>query len=214
MAEDSTAEKRRRRLELFSIILLALAAVATAWSSYQAARWTAEYRKPSGKATSLRIDAVRAQGLSEAQTEVDVATFTQWLDARMLGRRDLENFYFRRFRPEFRPAVNAWLATKPFTNTNAPLTPFAMPQYKLAAAEQAKQLEADAQTLSATGQQDVQRSTNYVLAVVLFAVSLFFAGLSTKLGSQRQQEALLAIGWVIFLSTAIWVATSPVNVVV
>jgi hypothetical protein len=89
-----------------------------------------------------------------------------------------------------------------------------MPQYKPAAAEQAKQLEADAQTLSATGLQDVQRSTNYVLAVVLFAVSLFFAGLSTKVGSLRQQEALLAIGWVIFLSTAIWVSTSPVNVVV
>jgi hypothetical protein len=188
--------------------------VATAWSSYQAARWTAEYRKPSGKATSLRIDSVRAQGLSEAQTEVDVATFTQWLDARMLGRRDLENFYFRRFRSEFRPAVNAWLATKPFTKTNAPLTPFAMPQYKLAAAEEAKRLEAQAQVLSAQGQVDVQHSTNYVLAVVLFAVSLFFAGLSTKLNSQRQREVLLAIGWVIFLATAIWVATSPVNVVV
>jgi hypothetical protein len=214
MEENATTEKRKRRVEFFSVLLLALAAVATAWSSYQAARWTAEYRKPSGKATSLRIDSVRAQGLSEAQTEVDVATFTQWLDARMLGRRDLENFYFRRFRSEFRPAVNAWLATKPFTNTDAPLTPFAMPQYKLAAAEEAKRLEAQAQVLSAQGQVDVQHSTNYVLAVVLFAVSLFFAGLSTKLNSQRQREVLLAIGWVIFLATAIWVATSPVNVVV
>jgi hypothetical protein len=41
MAEDTAAEKRRRRLELFSIILLALAAVATAWSSYQTAIWVA-----------------------------------------------------------------------------------------------------------------------------------------------------------------------------
>jgi hypothetical protein len=212
MAEDETYEKRRRRVGLISTVLLAVAAVATAWSSYQAARWTAEYRKPSGKATTLRIDAVRAQGLSEAQTEVDVATFTQWLDARMLGRTDLENFYFRRFRAEFRPAVHAWLATKPFTNSKAPLTPFAMPQYKLAAAEEAKRLESEAQVLSAVGQQDVQHSTNYVLAVVLFAVSLLFAGLSTKLGSLRQQEALLAMGWVIFLSTAIWVASSPVSV--
>ena len=212
MAEDKTAEKRRKRVELLSVTLLALAAVATAWSSYQAARWTAEYRKPSAKSTSLRIDAVRAQGLAEAQTEVDVATFTQWLDARMLGRTDLRNFYFRRFRSEFRPAVTAWLATKPFTNPKAPLTPFAMPQYKLKAGEEAKRLESQAQVLSATGQQDVQRSTNYVLAVVLFAVSLFFAGLSTKFGSPRQQEALLAIGWVIFLGTTIWVLTSPVNV--
>jgi hypothetical protein len=78
-----------------------------------------------------------------------------------------------------------------------------MPQYRLAAAQQAKQLDADVETYSEIGRRDNQRSTNYVLAVVLFAVSLFFAGLSTKIGSVRHQEVLLAIGWVIFLGTLI-----------
>lgn len=205
-------ERRQRRVQLFSTILLALAAVATAWSSYQAARWTAEYRKPSGHASTLRFNAVRAQGLAEAQTEVDVATFTQWLDAYVLGRTELADFYFRRFRKEFRPAVLAWLATRPLTNREAPLTPFAMPQYKLAAAEEARRLDAEAEVSSALGQRDVQRSTNYVLAVVLFAVSLFFAGLSTKLSSLRYQEVLLAVGWVIYLSALIWIATSPISI--
>ena len=62
-------------------VLLAMCAVATAWSSYQATRWNGEATKASGRTNALRIEAARAQGLSESQTQVDVATFTQWVDA-------------------------------------------------------------------------------------------------------------------------------------
>ena len=200
------------RLELIATLLLALAAVATAWSSYQSNRWTAEYRKASGHTNALRIEAARAQGLSEAQTQVDVATFIQWVDAYALQRTELQDFYFKRFRKEFKPAVVAWIATKPLTNPNAPLTPFAMPQYKLAATAEARQLDAEADVSSALGQEYSLRSTDYVLAVVLFAASLFFAGISTKLGERRFKAVILTCGWVIFLGTVVWVATSPISV--
>ena len=49
-----------------------------------------------------------------------------------------------------------------------------------------------------------------MLAVVLFATSLFFAGMSTKLHSVRHQEALLGLGGVIFVGAAAFVATFPV----
>jgi hypothetical protein len=186
--------------------------VTTAWCSYQAARWTAEYRAASGHTNAIRLEAARAQGLAEAETEVDVATFTQWVDAYALGRTKLADFYFKRFRKEFRPAVLAWLATKPLTNPQAPLTPFAMPQYKLTATKTARQLDDDAELSSAKGQRDNQRSTNYVLAVVLCASSLFFAGMSKVGGSLRQQEVLVGIGWALLLGTVIWVAASPVSV--
>ena len=52
-----------------------------------------------------------------------------------------------------------------------------MPQYKLAAAKQVRQFDAEAKLSSAKGQRDNQRSTNYVLAVVLCASALFFAGI-------------------------------------
>ena len=199
-------------MQLLSTILLALAAVATAWCSYQASRWTVEYRKASGHTNKIRIEAARAQGLAEAETEVDLATFIQWLDAYALRRTGLADFYFRRFRKEFRPAVVAWLQTKPLTNRTAPLSPFAMPQYKLTASREARQLDTEAGASSASGEQANQRASNYVLAVVLFAVSLFFAGMSTKIGVLPQQEALLAVGWILFLGTLAWVATSPINI--
>jgi hypothetical protein len=50
-----------------------------------------------------------------------------------------------------------------------------------------------------------------MLAVVLFASSLFFAGISTKLQTSSLRTTLLVLGWVIFLGTAIWLATFPVR---
>jgi hypothetical protein len=206
-----TSEPRTRRVQVLSTVLLAVAAVATAWCSYQASRWTAEYRAASGHTNALRLEATRAQGLAEAEKQVDLATFIQWVDAYSLRRTELADFYFRRFRNEFRPAVLAWLKTKPLTNPAAPLSPFVMPQYKLAAARSVRQLDAEAELSSAKGERDNQRSTNYVLAVVRCTSSLFFAGMSKIGGSLRQQEVLLAIGWTVFIGTVIWIATSPVS---
>jgi hypothetical protein len=123
-----------------------------------------------------------------------VATFTQWVDAYARREGQLADFYFRRFRKEFKPAVNAWLATRPLSNANAPLTPFAMPQYRLAARADAERLDRRAEELSAMVRRNIQRSTNYVLGVVLFAVALFFAGMSTKLPSPGPRKALFIVG--------------------
>ena len=56
-----------------------------------------------------------------------------------------------RFRQEFKPAFNAWIATKPLKTKGAPLTPFAMPQYRLAARAEAERLDQTAEVLSAAG---------------------------------------------------------------
>jgi len=202
------------RVEVVSTVLLALAAVATAWSGYQATRWNGEQTKASSRTNAIRIDAARAQGLAEAQTQIDVATFTQWVDAYARRETELADFYFKRFRDEFGPAVDAWLATRPLRNPNAPLTPFAMPEYRLASAAEAERLDAEAETSSATVRRNIQRASNYVLGVVLFSVSLFFAGMSTKLGDARLQRITLALGCLVFLGTLIWIATSPVSVAV
>jgi hypothetical protein len=207
-------ERRRTltdRRELVATALLALAAVATAWSGYQATRWNGEQTKAASRTNAIRIDAARAQGLSEAQKEVDVATFIQWVDAYANRQTELTTFYERRFRPEFKPAFRAWLATSPLTNPDAPLTPFVMPQYRLAAEADAARLDADAEVSAAQVRRNIQRASNYVLGVVLFSVSLFFAGMSTKLTSPRMSTLALATGCVVFLGTLVWIASSPIS---
>lgn len=203
---------RESRLDLIATVLLALATVATAWSGYQASRWNGEQAKVAGRTNGLRILAARAQGLAQTQTQIDVATFSSWADAYARKETELADFYFKRFRPEFKPAVEAWVATRPLKNPQAPLTPFAMPQYKLGATADANRLDAQAAVGAAQVQSYIQRSTNYVFAAVLFATTLFFAGMSTKLPSARFRWILLAVGVIVFVATAAWLATSPVNV--
>lgn len=199
-------------VDVAATVLLALATVATAWSGYQASRWNGEQAAAAGRANAARIESTRASGLADAQTQVDVATFTAWVDAYARGEDRLAAFYRRRFRPEFAPAVDAWVATRPLRHADAPLTPFAMPQYTLAAREEAARLAAAADDQSARVRLYIQRSTNYVLAVVLFAATLFFAGMSAKLPSPRLRLALLVMGVVVFAGALVWIATSPVSV--
>ena len=79
------------RTEIVATVLLSLAAVATAWSGYQATRWNGEQTKASSRTNAIRIDAARAQGLAEAQKEVDVATFIQWIDAYAQDQTELKD---------------------------------------------------------------------------------------------------------------------------
>ena len=198
-------------LEVVATALLALAAVATAWSGYQASRWNAEAQLATGQTRKAQLEAGRAQGLAEAQKLADLQTFTQWVDAYFRGSTDLANFYFSRFRSEFKPAVVAWIATRPLKNANAPPSPFAMPQYRLAATAEAKRFDAEADVYSQAKDRDLQRATNYVLGVVLFAAALFFAGMSMKLRTTRLRMVLLAFGIAIFVGAAAWIASSPIN---
>lgn len=199
-------------MEIAATVLLALATVATAWSGYQASRWNGEQAKAAARANAARIESTRASDLANAETQIDVATFMQWVNAYAQNQTELADFYFKRFREELKPAVDAWIATRPLQNPNAPLTPFAMPQYELAARAEAEKLEAEAEGWSAKARTNVQRATNYVLGVVLFAAALFFAGMSAKLRTRRLRVVLLSLGMALFLGTVGWLATFPVSI--
>jgi hypothetical protein len=205
------ASPTHRRLELAAAVLLAIAAVATAWSAYQARVWTGEQASNTSKATATRIQANRVAAVANRQVQVDVASFTQWLDARTVGRSELAAFYRTRFRPEFKIAFAAWVATNPFANSAAPSTPFEMPQYRLQAEARADRLEVSAAADTDQAKDANQHANNYMLAVVLLATALFFAGLSTKLEGVTAQRVILGLGWVAFLGALIWLATLPVE---
>lgn len=212
--DDAKQGRLERHFELLATVLLAMAAVATAWASYQSARWHGQQAKAQSASIATRVESTRDGDLANRQTEIDVAVFTQWVDAYARNETKLADFYRRRFRPEFKPAFEAWVATKPLKNPAAPLSPFAMPQYKLAARAESDRLQAQAEVFAAQVLRNIQRASNYVLAVVLFASALFFAGMSTKLTAPKLRVAMLTIGCVVFLVTAVWIATSPVSVTV
>jgi len=200
------------RLDVASTVLLAMATVATAWSAYQAREWTGQQALSTSHATAARITENRDAALANRQVQIDVATFTQWLNARAQRHPALARFYEQRFRDEFKPAFAAWLASHPFTDSGAPATPFVMPQYRLASEGAAQRQEATAAAY-ANGSKDAnERANDYMLATVLFACALFFAGISSKLQTEGARTWVLAMGWVLYLGTVVYLVTLPAQV--
>lgn len=62
-------------------------------------------------------------------TLVDVVVFANWLEAVSIENQPLADFYRSRFREEFKPAFEAWVALDPLNNPETPSSPFAMTEY-------------------------------------------------------------------------------------
>ena len=206
-----TAEQSEWVVEIAATVLLALAAVATAWSGYQASQWHGEQALAQSRATSTRIESARASGAANREVQVDVATFTQWVDAVAQGEPRLAAFYRARFRDRFKPAFEAWLAQRPLRNPDAAPTPFDLPEYRLGASADAERLEAQAEAAGEEVRTDVERAEQYVLAVVLFATAIALAGIGARLGLFPIRVAVIVVGWAVFLGTVAWLATFPVS---
>jgi hypothetical protein len=167
-------------VDFASVILISAATVLTAWCGYEAARWTALQTKEYNQASAQRVTAAVASGRSNTLELVDVTMFLQFIGAIAAGRTNEREFIYRRFRPEMKRAVEAWLATKPQKNPAAPSSPFVMPQYRSLTGEEAARLDALAASSFQTATNANERGDTYVRLTVIFAAVSFLAGISTK----------------------------------
>jgi hypothetical protein len=56
-----------RTFELAATVLLAVAAVATAWAAYQSARWHGEQARAQSGSVAARVESTRAAGVANRQ---------------------------------------------------------------------------------------------------------------------------------------------------
>ncbi|MGC4122148.1 MAG: hypothetical protein QM765_47730 [Myxococcales bacterium] len=204
--------------------MLALAAVLTAWSAFQSAKWNGQQATAFSEAAAARTQAARAADRADQLRSLDANVFIAWVQAVAtdIGPEELmargyapkpgtvSTFLFRRLRKDFRPAMEAWLASRPFQSEEAPATPFEMPQYRLPQDEQAAQEAAKAEERDAEARAHNLRSDHYVALTVVFALVFFFAGVGTKLQSRRAQRLMLGLGLVLFLGACAILITFPV----
>ena len=180
--------------EILSATLLAVVAIGTAWSGFQSAQWGGIQSIQFTKASALRVESTRSSTLAVQLITIDVILFEGWVDAYVAENEDLLNFYEDRFRDEFNPAFEAWVAADPLNNPDAPSQPFLMEEYQVASMQEAEQLEEEASALFTEGELANQTSDDYAFSTVLLATVLFFAGIATRFGWQPIRWALLAIG--------------------
>ncbi len=200
---------RERRFEVWSALLMSLATVATAWCAYQSAEWGGEQSFMLGESTRAGRAAALQQSLAMQRRSLDAALFMEWIGAIATGDQRLEDFYRERFRPGMAVAVEAWLATDPRNNPDAPPHPFMMPEYRveedsLGAAEESRSQE----TWQIAREYD-ERADRYVLLTVVFASVLFFAGISEKFDHYGVRTAVLLMGTALFAGAFAVMLTYP-----
>jgi hypothetical protein len=146
LSEQERADRARHRweeiVEIVEVLALAIAAIATAWSGYQAARGDGHQSVLYGQSSRDRFQADAAATLGGQQLDADASMFNAWLQARAAGNAQLEAAFVRRFSPEYRRAFDAWLKTDPFTDPAAPAGPGHMPEYRNPQLEEAERLNA------------------------------------------------------------------------
>lgn len=214
------------RVELVATIIMALAAIFTAWAAFQSAKWSGEQATSFSRAGATRTESTRFDTRAGQQTGVDVAIFISWLDAINTDAREglieigtgevyqptdgtLSGFLFERVREEFRPAFDAWLVLFAEDSEAAPATPFAMDEYVLANTLEAQRLEVEADQFATEAGVANETSDQYVLTVVAFALVLFFGGVSSKLNSRRNGNLALGVATVLFVGATLVIFSLP-----
>jgi hypothetical protein len=87
--------------------VLAVVAVATAWSGYHAAKWDGRRALLYATATRLRVEATTVHEEARQLQVFDALTLNAWIDAMAKNDEKLVALYQRRFTPEFRAAFDA-----------------------------------------------------------------------------------------------------------
>jgi hypothetical protein len=217
------------RVELVATIVLAVATILTAWSGFESGKWGGEQAVNFSEAGAARTESTRADTLAGQLTQIDVAMYIDWVTAISTDLADgtvtatelspfspvkgtVSGFLYLRFREEFLPAVDAWLAEDPIGNPTAPKTPFTMEEYVVAKGVEADALTALADEKAAAARTANQNGDNYVLTMVLFASVLFFAGVSSKMNRPRNRVIILGFGLVTLTVGMVILVSLPILV--
>ena len=174
------SQSRFETIEIIEAVILALVAVATAWSGYQAAQWAGKRAEKYAEASRIRVTAEGLATLAGQERIYDSDTFNSWLAAKLDGKEEAASFFERRFRDEYRSAFTAWLATDPFNNAQAPPGPIFTPDYHNAKHEQFLGLCKQAAEVADQGVKSGETGDKYVRITVLLATVLLITAIGQR----------------------------------
>ena len=161
------------------------------------------------KSSTLRNLATRDDLTAISLRNFDASTFNAWFIAFTLNSPQKEAIAVRRFRPEFLVSFNAWMATDPLHNPQAPPGPTYMPQYKLPEQAQANVLDNAAAAKFNAGNAASLVSDNYVRITVFLAAVLFLVGIGSSFKLHGVRYALITLGSVLLVVSVVLILRQP-----
>ncbi len=207
--KDGEETRRDWVISVLEAILLSVVAVLAAWSGFASAKWGTTSSLELAKAATARTEANRAYLNGLETLNFDASTFNAWFTAYLLGDKAGMSVAERRFRAPFLVAFDAWIATHPFTNPNAPKGPTYMPQYVQPDKALGGALDAKADRLYALGAQAGDNSDNYVRTTVYLASVLFLVGIGGRFKVRAARVGMVSVGGAILVFAIVLLILAP-----
>jgi hypothetical protein len=206
---DAAGERRHVWLGFMEAIVLAIVAVATAWSGYQASRWEGISTTDYALYERYTVLSQERSTLAGQDRLYDIVTFNGWVSAKVAGHDRVAAFFERRFRPEYAVAFKAWWSLDPLHNPKVPAGPIFMREYRSANASASARLESLSTKYFQIGVTTRERADDYVRITVFLATVLFLTALSQRFDSTGARALIVAIATVILLISMSWLVTLP-----
>lgn len=203
------AGRRDAWLGMAEAVVLAIVAVATAWSGYQASRWEGISTKHYALDERYTVLSQEKATLAGQDRLYDIVTFNGWVAAKIAGHAPLAAFYERRFRPEYDVAFKAWMLLDPLHDKSAPPGPIFMPQYTNANAEASLRYENVAADYFKKGVETRETGDDYVRVTVFLATVLFLTALSQRFGYVAPRAIIVGIATILLVISMFWIVTLP-----
>jgi len=189
---------RKKWIEPAVAVLMSLATLSTAWSSYQSAAWTRRSNRLMHEANAFERRAALLDVQGSQALAMHAAIFMQIIGAQHAGNPKLAEFYEDRFAPDAKQAYEAWLAQRPFENPKADPHPFVPGLYEMRGAAEAAKLRADATERVDAARNAGSLSGQFLANTVLFAAVLFFAAMTTKFEQRRVRLVTIIVTLALF----------------
>jgi hypothetical protein len=211
-AEGADHESSKRRIEIIEIleaILLAIVAISTALSGYQAALFDGESAKEYATSSRLRVEATNAQLSGNQVLAYNAGNVTAWIQAMVNGDTKLADVLASRFTPDFKPAFDAWVKTDPLHNPDAPAGPSKMPEYKDPLGAKAVQLNDEAAHAFDLGVTTRLTGEDYVRVTVILAAALFLIAIGQRFKIRGVRYSLNSVAGALILYCIYLITSYP-----
>jgi hypothetical protein len=200
---------RHRLISIAEAVLLSIVTLMAAWSGYSAAKWGSDSSLSLSRSSSAQneanLDTIQA---SQIRT-LDSVSFNGLFAAYETHNPKLFRLMRNRLRPGYLVAVDAWLATHPLKNPNAPPDPSYMPEYKIPQQTQAHVLNAQAQAQFKEGKSASGTADKYVRLTVFLAAVLFLVGIASHFPVRSARYGLLGIASALLVVSAVQLLALP-----
>jgi hypothetical protein len=205
----STNDRRSQWVETAEAVVLAIVAVTTAWTGYQAAKWDTLSAKDYNLASSTTVRSQAKFAMAGQDRLYDTITFNGWALAKTSGNSKLVKYYERRFRPEYAAAFAAWIVLDPFNNPSVPPSPVSMPEYRNANGEESLKLAKEADTYFQGAVNSRESGDRYVRVTVFLATVLLLTALSQRFKIMAPRITVIVVACILLIICTLWLLTFP-----